>query len=136
MSESLPRIVPRVLVLDDNEDVLRIMRMIFNQLGYDAIIENQDEVAVARFEQSKFDLVIQDYSRDRGNGATFLRKIRELEDGRSRVPVIFVTGQLHETVIEGLERMGLCFEDEVSAFIAKPFEAALLMKEIKTLLGW
>lgn len=109
--------------------------MIFNQLGYDAVIENQDEVAVARFEQSKFDLVIQDYSRDRGNGATFLRKIRDLEDGRSRVPVIFVTGQLHETVVEGLERMGLCFENEVSAFIAKPFEAALLMKEIKTLLG-
>jgi len=135
MSESLPRIVPRVLVLDDNEDVLRIMRMIFNQLGYDAVIENQDEVAVARFEQGRFDLVIQDYSRDRGNGATFLRKIRDLEDGKSRVPVIFVTGQLHETVVEGLERMGLCFEDEVSAFITKPFEAALLMKEIKTLLG-
>jgi len=126
---------PRVLVLDDHEEVRRLITKLLRKLGCEVFAETDDAVASDRLEECRFDLVIQDYSRDKGDGATFLRRIRDVGRGGARVPVVFVTGQTEATVREGLAKAGLDFDDEVAALISKPFEMADLVARIQPLLG-
>jgi len=103
-------------------------------LDCEVISETDDAAALSQFALYHFDFVIQDFRRPSGTGATFLRQIRNMEEGKGRVPVVIVTGQLKETLCEGLTLEGLNFDQEVFAFLNKPFEICDLQLVLRPLL--
>lgn len=135
MSFTSPKSKRRALILDDHHEVIDIISRLLRMLDCEVISETDDAAALSQFALHHFDLVIQDFRRPSGTGATFLRQIRNLEEGKGRVPVVIVTGQLKETVFEGLALEGLSFDQEVFAFLKKPFEIVELQLLLRPLLS-
>jgi CheY-like chemotaxis protein len=135
MSFTSPKSKRRALVLDDHQEIIDIIAKLLRKLDCEVISETDDAAALGQFALHHFDFVIQDFRRPSGSGATFLRQIRNLEEGKGRVPVVIVTGQLNETVYGELALEGLSFDEEVFALLKKPFELYALQVLLQPLLS-
>lgn len=122
MSSASPASKRRALLLDDYQEIIDNIAKLLRKLDCEVVSATEDAAAFSLFQESHFDFIIQDYHRPTGTGATFLRRIRNLEGSKSRVPVGILTGQSKETVVEGLARIGLNFDDEVFVFVNKPLD--------------
>jgi signal transduction histidine kinase/CheY-like chemotaxis protein len=81
----------RLLIVDDENTLLEIMQRILENLGYTVTAANSSQKALTLFQQSPelFDMLITDMNMPEMNGATLIKKIRDI---RPDIPVILCTG--------------------------------------------
>lgn len=80
-----------VLVVDDNDINRRLMRVLLGRRGV-AVSEAKDgSEAVAAVERHRFDLILMDVRMPGMNGIEATVRIRNMEHGRYRIPVIALT---------------------------------------------
>lgn len=79
---------PRVLVVDDEEDIRLFLTDSLEMAGIDSEEAANGEEAYALFEEQEFDLVITDIYMPKMNGIDLIRKIREKSD----VPIVTISG--------------------------------------------
>jgi PAS domain S-box-containing protein len=82
---------PRVLIADDNQDVVESLAMLLELRGYDPITVSDGLQAVAAAEQQAPDIVLLDIGMPGLDGHTACRRIRELPEGR-HLRIIALTG--------------------------------------------
>jgi two-component system OmpR family response regulator len=119
---------PTILVVDDDQDILKLVGMFFKFDGYiPRIARRRDEIMLA-FRQSPMpDLVVLDVELPDANGFDILAKIR-LHPQLQSIPVIMLTASAtREAVIKGLQ-------GGANGYVTKPFEPEQLMNAIKTVL--
>lgn len=105
--------MPRVLLVDDEQEILIVLDVLFSSEGYDVTSVNGGPAAVEVLKTERFDLLVSDIRMDGVNGFD-LAKLAKAE--YSHMPVILVSGyDLDRTETDILE-MG------VSAFLRKPFD--------------
>jgi len=112
----------RVMVVDDEPIVGRRLRPVFEKLGLEVEVFEDPRVALARFAESSFDIVVSDV-RMRG-----LDGIALLEQARARSPhikVILITGHPSPEVAAEAMSKG-AFE-----YIAKPFKTDDLRRVVE-----
>jgi two-component system chemotaxis response regulator CheY len=114
----------RILVVDDQEAMRRILRAELAQLGYTHV-----EVAVdgawglQKTTESRFDLVITDWNMPHMDGLTLLGNIRR-ERTRDELPVLMVTAEARKENIVAAALAG------ANGYIVKPFSTATLASKI------
>ncbi len=104
---------PRLLVVEDDNDVGNLLKLCFTDLGLDVTVTVMGREGVALFSTQLFDLVMLDVNLPDINGFEVMRVIKS--SGNKNVPVYFLTARdERESRIEGLE---LGADD----YILKPF---------------
>ncbi len=85
----------RILVIDDQPEVLRAHRLGLERLGYQPEAFAEAALALARFHESpdRFDLVLTDYNMPGLNGLEVARKVLAC---RARTPVLLISGFITE----------------------------------------
>lgn len=118
---------PRILVIDDDEDVLAITGMMLEQGGFvaSAHLDADAAIAVLAREPSGFDAAVVDLTMPVKDGITVARELRALVP---ELPVLFVSGYSKELI------QTIVLSDERTAFLRKPFRTEGLKEALRALL--
>lgn len=112
----------RVLVVDDEAAILRVVRTSLRVFGYDVITCSSGEEALMLVEREKPDIMLLDVLMPGMNGFETLQKLRTISD----MPVIVFSARSSSR--EEAYRLG------ANDFIAKPFAPEQMVKKISALL--
>jgi DNA-binding response OmpR family regulator len=118
----------RVLIVDDEPEIGRILAMILHAAGFDAAAVNGGRAALARLAEAPADLIILDVVMPAPDGFETLRRLREAP-ATARLPVIMLTANADDTAHARAIDLG------ADDFIAKPFEAADTVARVRALLA-
>lgn len=112
----------KILVIDDDPDVISLMRMLLQKKHYDvasATKESEVEQLVLDF---KPDIIIMDVLLSGSDGRSICRNLKNTESSK-HIPIIMFSG--HPGAQKNIEEYGA---DE---FISKPFQSTALLDRIK-----
>jgi two-component system chemotaxis response regulator CheY len=118
-----------ILVVDDYKTMLRIVRNLLKQLGFNNVDEATDgSVALQKLRDKKYGLVISDWNMEPMSGLQLLKEVRA--DSRlSDVPFIMVTAESKSENVVAAKEAG------VTNYIIKPFNAETLKQKLTAVLG-
>jgi DNA-binding response OmpR family regulator len=117
----------RILVVDDDENILNLEKTILEQKGFDVTGAAGGAEALKLLAEKTFDLVLLDVMMPEVDGFTVCRKIKE--DPRLKdLPVIFLTAK------GGGEALAEGFESGAVMYINKPFTTNKLLTIVNTML--
>ncbi|NLI33656.1 MAG: response regulator [Deltaproteobacteria bacterium] len=94
----------RVLLVDDDEEILRLLRDMIRMSGHRVDATTSGKEALNLIEKEEFDLVFSDMGMPVVSGWEIARKVKEKSP---LVPVILVTGWGHQYEEEDLSRQGI-----------------------------
>ncbi len=118
-----------ILIVDDYKTMLRIIRNLLKQIGFDNVEEATDGTqALQKLREKQFKLVISDWNMEPMTGIELLRAVRE-DDNYRKMPFIMVTAE------SKTENVVIAKEAGVSNYIVKPFNAATLRSKLCGVLG-
>lgn len=114
----------RILVVDDDVELVGLLKFALNGAGYDVTTAFDGEQAVSRFRTDRPDLIVLDVNLPIRNGFEVLDAIRK----HSQVPVMMLTVRsAEEDEVRGLN---LGADD----YLRKPFSPRTLLARVRTLL--
>ncbi len=117
----------RILVVDDEEDILELISYNLERDGYQVMTAASGEVALAKARQEQPDLILLDLMLPGMDGLDVYRELRK-KDETNQIPIIMVTAKTEDTdIITGLE---LGSDD----YITKPFSPRVLLARVKAVL--
>jgi DNA-binding response OmpR family regulator len=117
-----------ILIVDDNEDSLRIIQTILRSAGFDVMVERNGKDGVARAHELRPRLIVMDIKMPEMNGIEALEMLRASPRTAS-VPVILLTAKTQdEDVIAGY-KLGADY------YMTKPFTAKQLLYGVRLVLG-
>ena len=116
----------KVLVIDDDEDILEILNIIFQENGYEIVLSNTGEAA-GHIRLIQPDLVLLDVRivGSAKSGPEICKEIKSQQETR-HLPVMLVSGETDLAIIA--EKCG------ADAYVAKPFDIFDLLAQVKELL--
>ena len=118
-----------ILIVDDYKTMLRIIRNLLKQLGFNNVDEAIDgSSALTKLRDKEFHLVISDWNMEPMSGLQLLKEVRadvKLKD----IPFIMITAESKSENVIAAKEAG------VSNYIVKPFNAATLKGKLTTVLG-
>ena len=114
----------RILVIDDDENIVRILSLYLRSKGYDVVSCKSGSRALSVFTDTKPDLVLLDVMLPGMDGREILSKIRKL----SRTPVIMLTakGETDDRIH--------ALDGGADDYIVKPFDSKELFARIRAVL--
>ncbi|MBF0252623.1 MAG: response regulator [Candidatus Omnitrophica bacterium] len=118
----------RILVVDDEPDIIEQLRIRLNASGYDVISAENGVNALKQAKEGSPDLIILDVMMPPPNGFQVARELKDSVE-YSRIPIIMVTAKSTESD----QFWGM--ESGADAYLTKPYNSAELMGKIKSLLG-
>jgi two-component system chemotaxis response regulator CheY len=120
-----------ILIVDDYKTMLRIVRSLLNQIGFNNIDEATDgQMAYEKITapNAQFKLIISDWNMEPMSGLDLLKKVRA-NDNLKGVPFLMVTAESKPENVLAAKEAG------VSNYIVKPFNAATLKQKLTTIFG-
>lgn len=118
-----------ILVVDDYKTMIRIIRNLLKQIGFENVDEASDgQEAFAKMQENKFGLVISDWNMEPMTGYELLQKVRG-DEGMKATPFIMVTAESKTENVVAAKRAG------VNNYIVKPFNAGTLKSKMSAVLG-
>src|SRR4051812_11841534 len=115
---------PRVLVVDDDEDIRTLVRELLERAGYTVEEAENGRAALRRLFSNAPALVILDVTMPELDGYQTLERIRDLSD----VPVLMLTARTQE--LEKVRGLSVGADD----YVAKPFGRQELLARVQALL--
>ena len=113
-----------VLVIDDYNTMIRIIRNLLKQLGFENIDDASDgSAALNKMRSKKYGLVISDWNMEPMTGIQLLREVRA-DSKLKNLPFIMITAESKTENVVAAKQAG------VSNYIVKPFNAATLKTKI------
>jgi two-component system chemotaxis response regulator CheY len=118
-----------VLVVDDYQTMVRIIRNLLKQLGFENVDEAADgREALEKMKTKKYGLVISDWNMEPMTGYELLREVRA-DEILKPTPFIMVTAESKTENVIAAKKAG------VNNYIVKPFNAQTLKAKIASVLG-
>ena len=115
---------PQLLVVDDDEDIRALLRLLLERAGYEVDDQADGRAALRAFHNGDHDLVLLDVTMPDLDGWELLERIRDL----SEVPVLMLTARDTESDrVRGL-RGG------ADDYVSKPFDREELVARVEALL--
>jgi two-component system nitrogen regulation response regulator NtrX len=130
-----------VLVIDDEKNILRSLKMIMEGEGYRVSTATSGESALDMLTSGKeFDLAILDLKLPGMDGIETLKKVRNLKDQHASIPILMISGHatLHDAVAAVKLGASDFFEkpldrDRVLLAVRKVLEKNRILHELRTL---
>ena len=114
-----------ILVVDDYNTMIRIIRNLLKQLGFENVDDASDgSAALAKMQGKKYGLVISDWNMEPITGFELLRQVRS-NPAHSATRFIMVTAESKTENVIAAKKAG------VNNYIVKPFNAATLKTKIE-----
>jgi len=118
-----------ILIIDDYKTMLRIIRNLLKQLGFDNVDEATDgSAALAKMRTAKYGLVISDWNMEPMTGYQLLQEVRA-DESLKATPFIMITAESKTDNVIAAKKAG------VNNYIVKPFNAATLKTKMSAVLG-
>jgi two-component system chemotaxis response regulator CheY len=115
-----------VLVVDDYSTMIRIIRTLLKQLGFENVDDASDgTAALAKMRDRRYGLVISDWNMEPMTGYELLKQVRGTPE-LARTPFIMVTAEAKTENVIAAKKAG------VNNYIVKPFNAQTLKTKIET----
>jgi Response regulator containing CheY-like receiver, AAA-type ATPase, and DNA-binding domains len=114
-----------ILVVDDYKTMVRIIRNLLKQLGFQDVDEASDGTeALAKMRQREYGLVISDWNMEPMTGYELLKQVRA-DEKLAHTPFIMVTAEAKSENVVAAKKAG------VNNYIIKPFNAQTLKGKIE-----
>jgi two-component system chemotaxis response regulator CheY len=118
-----------ILVVDDYSTMIRIIRNLLKQIGFENVDDASDgSAALARMQGRKYGLVISDWNMEPMTGYDLLREVRASPE-LSKTPFIMITAESKTENVIAAKKAG------VSNYIVKPFNATTLRAKMEAVFG-
>ncbi|MEM1140591.1 MAG: response regulator [Pseudomonadota bacterium] len=118
-----------VLVVDDYKTMIRIIRNLMKQLGFDNVDDASDgSMALEKLRNKSYGLVISDWNMEPMSGYELLKEVRA-DSKLQSLPFVMVTAEAKTENVVAAKKAG------VNNYIVKPFNAATLKGKLETVLG-
>ncbi len=121
----------KILVVEDEQDVLTYLTALFQDNGYDTVTAVDGVEAFERARTEKPDLISLDIAMPDQSGLRTYRQYKK-DDELKDIPVIIVTA-LGDSIRSFLKRLGVFPEPE--GFMTKPIDKEKLLKMVADLLS-
>lgn len=113
-----------ILVVDDYHTMVRIIRHLLQQIGFENVDDAYNgEAALAKIKEKRYGLIISDWNMEPMTGYQLLQKVREDKEC-ANIPFIMVTAESKTDNVIAARNAG------VSHYIVKPFNASTLKAKI------
>jgi two-component system chemotaxis response regulator CheY len=113
-----------VLVVDDYQTMVRILRNLLKQIGFNDVDDASDgQAALEKLRAKKYGLVISDWNMAPMTGYELLQQVRS-DTELSSLPFIMVTAEAKTENVVAAKKAG------VNNYIVKPFNAETLRTKI------
>ena len=113
-----------ILVVEDFNSMVRIIRNLLKQIGFENVDEAADgAAALAKMREKKYQLIISDWNMAPMTGYEFLKRVRA-DETLTHTPFVMVTAEASVQHVVEAKRAG------VSGFLVKPFNAQTLKSKI------
>lgn len=116
--------IPRVLVIDDDPTIARLVRLTLHSKGYDVVVAENTHDGLKELFQQTTDLIILDYMLPEQNGLSFLKDLRA-EPELATIPVIMMTTASVGEVVQAAIILG------ANDFLTKPFDLKTLLERVE-----
>lgn len=127
-------IKPKVLLIDDEPDILEIVGQLLNRSGFEVTTASNGEEALKKLESSTYDIAVSDYFMPKMDGVELLKKVRERGDYTA---FIFFSGHADDSLelkTAGLGSYGLVPKTEVlhlADFLHRTIKREMELREIR-----
>jgi len=118
----------KILVADDEPDIVKMLSMRLKAHGYEVIAAFDGLQAVREAYKERPDLILLDIKMPAGDGYTVFENLKRSVQIRL-IPIIFVSALPPREVEEKVEQLG------AQGFISKPFDSKELVARVKKVLG-
>jgi two-component system response regulator GlrR len=118
---------PRVLLVDDDRSLLRLLSMRLSAAGYGVLAVESGEQALAQQPLYRPDLVITDLRMEGMDGMTLFDRLRARDPD---LPVLILTA--HGTIPDAFDAAGR----GVFSYLTKPFNSKVLLEHMQRALQW
>ena len=113
-----------ILVVDDYNTMIRIIRNLLRQLGFEDVDEAPDgSIALSKMHIKRYGLIISDWNMEPMTGYELLKQVRS-DPSISATPFIMVTAESKTENVIAAKKAG------VNNYIVKPFNADTLKTKI------
>lgn len=118
-----------ILIVDDYKTMLRIIRNLLSQLGFNNVDEaTNGSMALVKLKEKKFDLIISDWNMEPMTGLEFLKTVRA-DETTKHIPFVMITAESKTENVIAAKQAG------VNNYIVKPFNNETLKAKLVTVLG-
>ncbi len=117
----------KILVVDDDDDVLETIQLILEIGGYDVEPLNDAELVFEHIEDFKPDLILLDVVLGKIDGRVICSQIKSHVDTKN-IPILMMSGLYDLREIQEME----CAPDD---FMSKPFKMDILLEKIEKLVS-
>lgn len=118
----------RILVVDDDPDILKVNRILLEREGYDVLTATGGEEAIDLVRQGEVDLMVLDIMMPDVDGFEVCQRLKE-SDGAFQVPVLMLTAKTE------LADKILGYFVGAADYLTKPYDKSALLEKIRNLLG-
>ncbi len=118
-----------VLIVDDYKTMLRIIRNLLKQVGFDNVDEATDgSAALQALRNKSYGLIISDWNMEPMTGLQLLKEVRA-DAKLAHIPFIMITAESKTENVIAAKQAG------VNNYIVKPFNAETLKTKLQSVLG-
>src|SRR5690348_13751486 len=118
----------RVLVVDDDVQILKLFQVTFEMEGFDVLTADRGDKALDVIAEDRPDVVVCDLMMPRVSGLEVLEQLRSQKETKA-LPFVLVTGSGQRSDAERALKLG------ANAYLTKPFDPFELIKTVKSVLG-
>lgn len=116
----------KVLVIDDDPDILQAVQLVLESGGYDSDTTTKGDETYKRIDEYKPDLIILDVLLSGNDGRTICKNLKKAKETKN-VPIIMISA--HPTAKDSVKQCG------ADSFVAKPFSVVGLLSKVKKYIG-
>ncbi len=120
---------PRILIADDDPDILELVAFRLSRAGFDVVKASDGEDALAKIAAHRPDLAVLDVMMPKLDGYEVTRRLRAA-DPADEMPVILLTARVQDIDI------ARGFEAGADDYMKKPFSPVDLRARVEAVLGW
>lgn len=126
LAEALNEMMHKVLVVDDEPDMVSTCKRLLKRLGYDCVTAQSVPDAIRLIDEQHPDLVVTDLNLPTGDGFEVTRHVRQ---NQPKTPVILITAFLTP------ETVGQAYANGATGYLSKPFSTAEFSDAVQRALG-
>ncbi len=119
----------KIMVVDDEENILELVKAILEQEGFEVIYVNNGQECLKKLEEVKPDLILMDMMMPEMSGRETTEKIRANSKTKNLKIAFLTVARFSETGKGVLKKLN------VSDYITKPFDNDDLVRSVKKLIG-
>ena len=119
--------LPRVLVADDQADILQALRLLLGDAGFETELVSSVSDVLARVAKAPYDLLLMDlnYTRDTTSGREGLDLLEKVRGADAALPIVVMTGWGSiDTAVEAMRR-------GARSFVQKPWDDLTLVEVVR-----